>query len=235
MNKLKIANTIGVNDYAKVQISEFFLPDLSYETAQHFENINQKIVLNKVKGIKDKALYNWNPDFLIEYIINLHHQPAKENVMLIYNMAQEILYQHNGSDQELSKLGERIYFFFNDFLVQMRTEEELLFPEIKKLSKLKNQLETDASRSYHDVGKLVTNLKEKQLQAIEGLSKFRKIINEYTGHFATCASFKNLYKRIKKFEYDLSVHAHVESNILFPKTLALASILAVEDPVSDKE
>lgn len=229
MNALKIANTIGATNYSKTEISETLLPDYSYETGRYFENVNQNIVLQKVMDIKNKMPYNWNPDFLIEYIINLHHRPAKENAVIIYDMAQEVLYQHSGTHPELSKLAEGIYFLVNDFLIQMRTEEELLFPEIKKLSKMKNHPKTDSRGHCDDVKELVINLQEKHMQATEGLTQIRKIAHGCILPSDADASIKNLYKRIKKFENDLSVHVHLESNILFPKTLALAEILAGED------
>lgn len=229
MTTLKIANNIGAISYPKAEISEGFLPDFSYETGQHFKNINQKIVQYQVMEIKDKMLCNWNPDFLIEYIINLHHLPAQENAVLIYDMAQEVLYQHSGNHPELSKLATRIYFFFNDFLLQMRTEEELLFPEIKKLSEMKKHQETDSRSHCDDVKKLVINLHKKHVQAIEGLREIRKIAKGYTGSSDIYASFKELYKKIRKFENDLTLHIHLESDILFPKTLALTEILAGKD------
>lgn len=229
MNTLKIANTIGANSYPDVEISEKFLPDFSYETGEHFKNVNQKLIFHQVMGVKDKVLYNWNPDFLIEYIINLHHQPAKENAVFIYDMAQEVLYKHSGNHPELAKLAERIYFFFDDFLLQMRTEEELLFPEIKKLSEMKKHQETDSRSHCDDVKKLVINLHKKHVQAIEELREIRKIAKGYTGSSDIYASFKELYKKIRKFENDLTLHIHLESDILFPKTLALTEILAGKD------
>jgi len=229
MNTLRNVNIIGANSYPEVEISGRFLPDLSYETAEHFKNVNQKTIFRQSRGIKDKMLNNWNPDFLIEYIINLHHLPAKENAVIIYDMAQEVLNEHSVNHPELSKLASRIYFFFNDFLMQMKTEEELLFPEIKKLSKMKIHQETDSRSHCDDVKELVFNLHKKHVQALEGLGEIRKVAKGYAGSSDEYASFKQLYKKIRKFESDMTLHIHLESDILFPKILVLVEILTGKD------
>ena len=199
-------------------------------------NVIGATLVNKTSGTQDllftgksKIPENWNPAFLIEYITNLHHKPAKENAVIIYDLSQKVLYQQCGKYPEISKLATRIYFFFNDFLSQMKTEDEILFPEIKRLSKIKKIQPTDKRFNCSEVKNIITKLQTAHLHALEGLRQIRRVTKGYTLLSGAPVSFINLYERLKKFENDLAEHVYLENNILYPKTLALTEILSNGD------
>ena len=75
----------------------------------------------------------WNLDSMIDYIINRHHRYAKENAVIIYNLAQKVAYDHGEKYPELIKVTITMFLFLHDLLNCMIKEEEILYPSIKQL------------------------------------------------------------------------------------------------------
>lgn len=238
MATLQITDTIGsiaARDYRKAEILRKKGIDFSYDGNRTLEEVSRKIgvateqlekELNQVNAIKinaDKDFTEWTLDYLIDYIIHVHHIPAKENAVIIYDMAEQALYQRGGYHAELSKLAAALFFFFDDFLVHLRVEEQILFPAIKELSRIKNDTGKNCRPALSSVLKSIPILQKEHLASAKDLESFRSLTYGYMLPADAGEAQKNLFRKMKEFEDDLFMHVHLENNILFPKALALTN------------
>lgn len=237
MNTLQITDTIGTlaaKDYRKAEILRKIGVDFTYDGNRSLEEVSQKIGLtveqlemalnqsNESKRRTDKEFNTWTVDALIDYIINVHHHLAKENAVIIYDLAQKVSYQRSGYHPELSKLAAGLFLFFDDFLIHLKVEEQILFPVIKQLTKMKNYTGKNNLTAFSSIKKTIQILQKEHLASAKDLKAFRKLTNEYMTPPDACGAHKLLIEKMKEFENDLFMHVHLENNILFPKTMVLS-------------
>lgn len=171
----------------------------------------------------------WDLDSLIDYIINTHHQYAKTNAVIIYDLAQKVANDHHEKHPELIKLTTAIFLFFHDLLNQMKKEEKILFPDIRQLVKKKSCVEGITCNTFGVIRESAKQMKKEHLATSNGLKLFRTLTNDYLLPADACISYKHLFETMKEFENDLSLHGHLENNILFPKARALYEALKEQE------
>lgn len=161
------------------------------------------------------------PDFLIDYIIDIHHKYVKDNIPVIRNYAQKVAGHHGKAHPELSELEKQIGPFLKDLSTHMLKEEKILFPAIKELVALQRQPGASGRPVLPFIRQAVGMMQSEHEQSGEDLSLLRKITNNYILPEGACNSYKFLFEKLKEFETDLFRHIHLENNILFPKAIAL--------------
>jgi len=162
----------------------------------------------------------WDLDSLIDHIINTHHQYAKENGIIIYNLVQTVAPYHSNNHPELIKLATAIFLFLHDLLNNMKKEEQILFPNIKQLIKKKTQSEKGMYSTFGLIEESVGRMQKVHQAMVRDLKLFHELTNDYMIPADACGSYKYLLEKLKEFEDDLLLHLHLENNILFPKALA---------------
>ena len=79
----------------------------------------------------------WKLDSMIDYIISTHHHYAKENAVIIYALAQKVAHDHGKNHPELLQLTTTMFLLLHDLLNSIIKEEQILFPNIRRLIKNK--------------------------------------------------------------------------------------------------
>ncbi|MCB0284743.1 MAG: hemerythrin domain-containing protein, partial [Calditrichaeota bacterium] len=126
------------------------------------------------------------------------------------------------------------FFFFYYFLMHLRVEEQILFPAIKELNKMKNDTEKNSRPAFSSVLKSIPVLQKEHLASAKDLESFRSLTNGYTLPADACETQRYLFRKMREFEDDLFMHVHLENNILFPKGLALTEKLTQKENRMDK-
>lgn len=228
MNHLQLTDIVGAvvaKDYRNTEVFkkigiDFWcggnksLKDASKEAGVTTEQINTAVEqIAALKETLSNKFNNWEPGYLIDYIINTHHQFAKENAIVIYDLGQKVMYQHCENHPELAKLVTSLFLFLHDLLNQMKREEQVLFPKIRELEKGKYNQFNFAKNPVKEL--------QKEYQAVgKDLKLVRKITNDYLLPDDAGNSYKYLFKKLKEFENDLFLHFYLENEILFPKVVS---------------
>lgn len=236
MNIPKLNETVGTlaaKDYRNTKIFRQLGINFSYAGNKTLEEASKEagITLEQVKvALEEGSLtkpvtakqYNkWDMDVLIEYIINTHHRYAKENAVIIYDLAQNVAYRYCEKHPELAKLVTALFLFLNDLLNHLKKEEQILFPNIRQLLKKKSSMCGITYTTFGFIKESVIGMQKEHLAAGNELKLFRQITNDYLLPADACISHQYLYKKMKEFEDDLFLHVHLENNILFPKAIML--------------
>jgi len=174
-----------------------------------------------IKARDNTKFSKYDTDFLIDYIVNMHHDFAKKNTIAIYNLIQKVAYRYSHQHKELKKFNEIAFFFFHDLLNQMTKEEQNLFPYLRQTIR-------EIKYNGKNNNATVQSLKEKiQLQQAEHaktfsyLIKFREITSDYEKPLDACHHYKSLFEKMKALEHNLTAHFYLEDDILFEKIIAL--------------
>ena len=182
------------------------------------EELNNLVSDNKET---DSRFNEWSLDFLIEYIINNHHNYIRNIVPVLTAHTQKVASVHGENHPETIEVAKIFSVVYKDLKQHMMKEEEILFPYIKQLVKASNN-GTKAERPYFGSVTNPIKMMEAEHQAAgDELFEIRRLTNNYTPPEDACNTYKIAYSELKEFEEDLHKHVHLENNILFPKAIKL--------------
>jgi len=160
---------------------------------------------------------DWSLDFLVDYIINNHHQYIKDTTPDLLAICDKVTRVHGDRHPELLEINETIKTVTQELFSHLQKEEQILFPAIKDLVK------GDFSGKYpfNSISQPIQMMEEEHVDAGDGLEKIRQLTENYAVPADACTSYRLLYDMLEAYEADLHQHVHLENNILFPKAIAL--------------
>jgi regulator of cell morphogenesis and NO signaling len=236
MNTLQLTETVGTiaaKDYRNTKVFRQLGINFSYAGNKTIEEASKEagVTIEQVKvALEQNSLskpttvqeFNkWDIDVLIDYIINSHHRYAKENAVIIYDLAKNVANHYSEKHPELPELVTALFLFLNDLLNHLKKEEQILFPNIRQLMEKKSCAEGITYTTFGFIKESVIEMKKEHLVAGNELKLFRKLTNDYLAPDDACNSYKYLFEKMREFENDLFLHVHLENNILFPKAITL--------------
>ena len=191
-----------------------------YNNESHVNTESVKSVLQPFKVFKPISRDEFGKrktDFLIDYIIKSHHDFAKKNAVIIYNLAQEVAYRHSNTHPELLTFNKISFLFLHDLLNQMSKEEQSIFPYIRQIAKDKRHSKINSiPQSLKGKIKLLQN---EHTKAFTYLKALRLVTNNFNIPSDACNSYKALFEKMKELEDDLNIHFYLEDDFLFPNVL----------------
>ena len=166
--------------------------------------------------------YNdWTLDFLIDYIIKVHHQFTRDKLREINHYIQKVAKAHGNNHQELYTIYEEFSALYTNLIDHLSKEEEVLFPYIKNLIAAETEGAEIDSRRFGTGAEPVSMMEGEHEEAGDTMKRIRKLSNDFAPPEDACTTYRVLYKTLEDFEKDLHKHVHLENNILFPKALEL--------------
>jgi regulator of cell morphogenesis and NO signaling len=172
--------------------------------------------------------YNdWNCDYLIDHIIQTHHQYVNQTIPEILPLVQRVVELHGTKHTELVTIQSLFQQISNEMLLHMKKEELVLFPFIKKLILAESNGTGVDEPSFGSVRIPISVMETEHETAGIIQKRLSQLSNNYTPPEDACNTFRVLYDKLKEFEYDLNRHVHLENDILHPKAIALEHELMV--------
>lgn len=162
---------------------------------------------------------------LIAYIVDKHHVYTKEEMARLEPLAAKVVSVHGANHAELLAVRDLMQQMFADLKPHMFKEEQILFPFILELER--SQLQ-DRPAPFAPFGTVINPVRMMMMEhdtVGEILRELRKVSADYKVPADACISYKTFYEALESFEQDLHQHIHLESNLLFPKAIALEESL----------
>lgn len=164
----------------------------------------------------------WTVDFLVDYIVNIHHAYLTGNFPDIIDTLHRFTESHRSQYSFLPVVLESVHQLRDDLVPRLQQEEHILFPYIKQVAHAYENRESYAALLVRTLRKPVENIINHEHGRIsKSLHRLRELTDNYTPPAHACLSHKVSYARLKEFDNDLVQHVHLESNILFPKAIAM--------------
>ena len=165
---------------------------------------------------------NWNVDFLIDYIINVHHTYLTENIPEICQTVERFTRGHVTKYPHLKELLSSVYALRDEILPHVQEENQIIFPYIKQIVHAYESRESYAALLVRTLRKPVENLMHHEHEFIRKyILKIRELTDNYTAPAASCVTHRVAFLKLKELDCDLMQHIHLENNILFPKAIRM--------------
>ena len=162
----------------------------------------------------------WEPSFLADYIVTVHHSWLRENDGSIVAYTAKIASVHGSRHPELAEIAAIFAKIATDMEVHLREEEELFFPAIKRIQAAMAAGAPIDSEDRATLGRALDSLGRDHEEIGDATHRIRALSQAYSLPGDACSSYAVTYAKLAEFEEDLHKHVHLENNILFPKAWA---------------
>ena len=192
-------------------------------------NLDVEVVLGELQKILRQSSSNasidfdtWDIDFLVDYILNVHHRYLKKALPDVNEQIKIFLDGHREKYPELDVLEAICSRFMKEIPPHMKQEEEIFFPYIKQIYHAHKHRESYARLLIRTLRKPLEEVMLKEHETTgANLHRLRTVTNDYTPPDKACLTHKVTFAKLKELDKDLVQHIHLESNILFPKAIAM--------------
>jgi regulator of cell morphogenesis and NO signaling len=188
---------------------------------------NPDLVFSEIEKIESEKVEipervdDWDLDFIVDYIINNHHKFVRYMIPIISSHTEKVASSHGKNHPETLNVAKVFSAIYKELKQHMMKEEEILFPYIKYLVKVRNG-EAKFERPYFSrIGNPINMMELEHQSAGESMYSIRKLTNSYALPPDVCNTYKVCLQELKEFEEDLHKHVHLENNVLFPKAVFL--------------
>lgn len=154
---------------------------------------------------------------LIEYILTRYHQPLREELPRLIDLAAKVERVHGEKTECPTGLHSHLIEVREAVESHLAKEEQILFPMIR-LGHLRV--------ATHPIRVMMAEHEDHGAN----LRKTRALTGDFTLPASACASWHELYRSLEQLERDLMDHIHLENNILFPRVV---NCLGENPPASD--
>ena len=167
---------------------------------------------------------DWNSKTLtdlIAHILSKHHAYLHSEMPRLDAMIAKVFEAHSKNHADtLRPLAKTFAALRRELEEHMWKEENILFPLIQQIEKA--QSTPGASRPGMPVGGPIRMMEFEHESAGNALREIRRVTSDYTVPQDGCNTYRALFDGLQTLEADLHQHIHLENNILFPRTLAIA-------------
>lgn len=165
---------------------------------------------------------DWKPDFLIDYIINIHHAYLKYTLPALETNLTSFISSHTAKYPELKKVLSVFRDLKADILEHNQHEEEIIFPYLKQIINTHRRKETYGSLFVKTLRKPLHQVVEKEHQLITNLLlELRQAADFYSIPAGACTNYQVLINKLKELDKDLLQHKYLENDVLFPKVMEM--------------
>jgi len=163
----------------------------------------------------------WKVDFLIDYIINIHHAYLYQALPSLELRLISFIEGHKKKYPELVQIAEVVAGLSKFLLYHNRHEEEIIFPYIKQIDAAYRRKESYGNLFVRTLRKPLSNIEKEHDVINDDLQRLKSYTNDYVPPAKACTNHQVLYHKLEEFHNDLVQHKHLEKNILFIKAIEI--------------
>lgn len=175
---------------------------------------------NQVSNYVDFAACD--TDFIIDYIINLHHNYLKKSLRITCDMLFDFVKEHRNKFSYLEELEIQFDKLSKELINSIKNEEEVVFPYIRHLAHAHKHKEPYAALLIKTLRKPMEVSLFGSHEIISGIIlTIRQLTGGYEPPEKVCISHKVILAKLKELDNNLMQHLYLEQSILFPKATAM--------------
>ena len=164
----------------------------------------------------------WSIDFLIDYILNVHHQYVKKYLPATRELLADFAKEHLKKFPWIADLEKKVEILERQLVSSMKREEDVLFPYIRQVEHALKDKEPYAVLLVRTLRKPVEDsLSKNHEMATDIIRSIRDTTDKYTIPANACTSHKVVISKLKELDHDIMQHLYLEQSILFPRALAI--------------
>jgi len=172
---------------------------------------------------------DWSMDFLIDYIINIHHRYLHDEMPGIKEQLDHFTEGHSDKFLYLKDLRDHFNYLCEELEPHMLQEEEILFPYIRQIAHAYRSKEAYAGLLVRTLRKPVKSVMEHEHDMVlTVLQQMRKLTHQYQAPENSCISHRVTFSLLKELDNDLIQHLYLENQVLFPKAINMEKELLTD-------
>jgi regulator of cell morphogenesis and NO signaling len=172
---------------------------------------------------------SWSIDFLVDYIINIHHAYLVVNMPDITGTIERFVRGHQSKYPNLDQLLQSFHQLNYELFPHLEQEETVIFPYIKQVAHAYESQEPYAALLVRTLRKPIeTMIQHEQEHITAWLDEFRQLTNNYTPPPGACVTHKVAFSKLKELDADLVQHIYLENEVLFPKAIQIEKQLKAD-------
>ncbi len=185
-----------------------------------------KIATCQVQVSNDLNFHNWSTGFLIDFIINVHHEYLRHNLPIALAYVSRFMEGHLKNFPWLKSMEDILIRLENELLPHLQEEEESLFPYIKQVSTAYHQKLPYAKLLVKTLRKPLVATLQKEHELLRCiLHQMRELTSDFSTPENACITHKVSIFKLKELYNDLTLHLYLENEILFPRAIAIENEL----------
>ena len=171
---------------------------------------------------RDIAIQDFSSlESMIEQDVRRFHKNSKNDVIVIYDLSQEVFYRQNTANPGLTALGAALFLFFKDFMYYLNMEEQQFIPSIKGLLQKKDQPEFKSPDNKPVIQELIRKIRLEHDASVRRLIYFKVLSKDYVAPVSASKPYRLFLAKLKKFAEDLTTYIHLENRRIFPLAIEL--------------
>lgn len=184
------------------------------EVIQELENIS------RTKG-NAISFSDGDIDSLIKYITETHHSYAKERIPRFKKYAAKVAGVHGSTHPETKEIAQVFNELADEMIPHMQKEELMLFPYIKKLSRIESAGEVPEKPVFGSLAEFLPSMEAEHDHTGEYLHKLESLTDNFNPPEDACQTYRILFSELEEFTLKTMEHVHLENNILFPQAIRI--------------
>jgi regulator of cell morphogenesis and NO signaling len=177
------------------------------------------------KACRDIFVFNqldyhrWKVDFLIDYIVNVHHAYLNSTMPVLLNRVTSFVNNYKKRYPYLPNVLKTFDQLITQLTNHIRHEEEIIFPYMKQIDNAYKRKESYGSLLVRTLRKPLINHEEEHFKIDELFKRLRSATNNYSFPAEACINHQVIYHKLNEFDDDMTQHKYLEDDILFPKAM----------------
>lgn len=164
----------------------------------------------------------WKIDFLIDYIIHIHHHYLKQTLPGLRTALDNFTVEHEKKYSYFQTVLLHHQKLENDILPHLKQEEEVIFPYLKQVAHAYENKDSFAKLLVKTLRKPIASVIDHEHRILnETIYQFRKLTNNYISPENACTNHQVILSRLKALDNDLVQHIFLENEVLFPRVIAM--------------
>lgn len=164
----------------------------------------------------------WDIDFLIDYIINVHHYFIRETFPSLKEELAHFAEEHRIKYPLYSDLCTEFERLENEIVPHIQHEEESTFPYLRQVAHAFEKKDSYGRLLVKTMRRpLARMIKDDHKIMVETMLNFRQWTDNYNHPANSCTSHRVILSRLKELDNDLAQHVHLENDVLFPRVLKM--------------
>lgn len=162
----------------------------------------------------------WKIDFLMDYIVNVHHAYASIAVPALKASINSFMESHKNKPP-FDRLFPLFSKLADSLLAHNKQEEEIIFPYIRQIESTHRRKEVYGHLFVRTLRKPLSSMEQEHTSITTMMSDLQEVAGNYNIPDNACTNHQVIYRKLREFHEDFLQHKHLENNILFPKAIAL--------------
>ena len=164
----------------------------------------------------------WSVNFMIDYLINIHHNYIKKNIPPVNENINKFITSHGKRYPEIQQVLILIEQLSNKLIDQVNYESDRLFPYIKRIVYAHNNNEVYGKHLIKTFHKLsATDLEQFHARTNELISEVVVLTNNFNIQENICITHKVMLQKLQEFIDSIQDYMLIEKKYLIPLTLQM--------------